>query len=234
MGAGVQTVALLFGFHKEEKWDFVIFADTQEENIETYEYLEEYIKPFCIANNIKFVTVKDKEGLMEYCLRKKNVPNVRKRWCTDKFKIRPIQRYLKKVGGTKENPVICDIGITIDESHRIGTSQVKYTKNHYPLIDRNLSRKDCKKIITDLGYPLPRKSGCDLCMYNKRDHFKKLSLAHPERFAEIVKMEQNSKSYSKGYFLQGKYPLELLVGSQSLDDFTEKIEDSCNSEHCML
>ncbi len=80
MGAGVQTTAMLFAFWKEEKWDLVIFADTGDENIETYEYLENYIKPFCRVHKIKFVTVKDKETLMEYCLRKKKVHNVRKRW----------------------------------------------------------------------------------------------------------------------------------------------------------
>ena len=85
------------------------------------------------------------------------------------------------------------------QKFKVLTGQVKYCKNTYPLIDRNLSRKDCYKIITDLGYPIPNKSGCDFCMYNKRSHFKKLSINHPERFKQIVEMEQNSKSYTKGY-----------------------------------
>ena len=71
MGAGVQTTALLFEFWQEEKWDYVVFADTGSERASTYKYLEDYIKPFCKIHGIKFVTVKSDEPLEDYLRRKK-------------------------------------------------------------------------------------------------------------------------------------------------------------------
>ena len=54
MGAGVQTTALLIKFGT--KYDHVIFADTGDENPETYYYIKHYLKPFCQENNIDWIT----------------------------------------------------------------------------------------------------------------------------------------------------------------------------------
>tara|TARA_R110002110_G_scaffold334835_1_gene545681 strand:+ start:55 stop:750 length:696 start_codon:yes stop_codon:yes gene_type:complete len=229
MGAGVQTTALLLEFW--QNYDLVIFADTGEEQKETINYISDYLKPFCKSKNLEWVTVRAKTTLMEHCLKQKIIPIITRRWCTHDFKVRPIQRELRKRGATKKNPIICSIGISIDEAHRANfNSGVKYQVLEYPLIDAKLSRADCYKIIEKHGYPIPPKSGCDLCPFFSKNHFRKLAKKNPERFKKIVEMEKNSYSYGK-YYLKGKYPLQMILDNTSLDEFSE-YDDSCDSGHC--
>lgn len=234
MGAGVQTTAMLLKW--PERYDYIIFADTGDEKAETYWYIEKYLKPFCKENNLKWVTVRHKHGfsLMEWCLHRKILPIVSRRWCTSDFKIKPINRFLRKIGATKKNPVHVDIGISLDESHRANFTKkdVQYVIKEYPLLDHKLTRKDCYTIIEDHGWPAPAKSGCDFCMFNKRSHFRKLRTDQPERFHKIVLMEQNDRYYPRKPLI-GNFPLEGLEKNGSLDDYADEDEiDSCDSGHC--
>jgi hypothetical protein len=233
MGAGVQTTALLFEFWQEEKWDYVVFADTGSERASTYKYLEDYIKPFCKIHGIKFVTVKSDEPLEDYLRRKKIIPQPHKRFCTDFSKIRPLRKFIKSIGATAKNPVEVHLGISLDEIGRVsGKKNRKYENIKYPLIDRKITRKECHDIIEKHGYPQPSKSGCDFCMFNSRKFFKELSISEPKRFKEIVSLEENSHSFKAKYYLHGKYPLRMLIEQQSLDNFGVSEDYSCDSGHC--
>jgi len=235
MGAGVQTTALLLMYPK--KYDYIIFADTGDEKKETYYYIEKYLKPFCVKNNIKWETVRHKHGftLMEWCMKRKIIPIRTRRWCTQDFKIKPINRFLRKIGATKKNPAHVDIGISLDESHRANFSKkdVQYVKKEYPLLDRKITRNECYAIIEKHGFPIPPKSGCDFCMFQRRREILKLKAADPERFHKIVLMEQNDRYYPKKPMI-GKYPLESIENINTMDQYMEEeeIEDTCDSGHC--
>ena len=231
MGAGVQTTALLLEFWQD--YDLVIFADTGDEQQETYFYIENYLKPFCESKGLEWVTVKEKKygTLMKHCLKQKIIPIPTRRWCTHEHKVRPIQRELRKRGATKKNPIICSIGISIDEAHRANfNSGVHYQKLEYPLVEKKITRKQCVEIILKHGFPLPVKSGCDFCMFFSKNHFRELAKKNPQRFEKIVAMEKNSYSYGK-YYLKGKYPLDMILNNTSLDEFNE-YDESCDSGHC--
>ena len=164
MGAGVQSTAILLKFG--HKYDHVIFSDTGDEQPETYHHIENNLKPYCKQHNINWITVKHAQynSLSDYCIDKKWTPNVGRlkhsRRCTDHFKITPILRKLKELGATKDNPINCHLGISIDEAQRLNaysyTDKPKYQHKVYPLIDHKISRKDCHKIIADSGMPPPR------------------------------------------------------------------------------
>jgi 3'-phosphoadenosine 5'-phosphosulfate sulfotransferase (PAPS reductase)/FAD synthetase len=230
MGAGVQTTAILLEFWK--RYDYVIFADTGDEKKSTYEYIENYLKPFCQSKNLEWITVKSHKGtLMEHCMKEKIIPIKMRRWCTQDFKVRPIQKKLKELGATAKNPIISDIGISFDESHRANfTNDRKFQVMEYPLLDYKLTRKDCYDIILKHNFPLPEKSGCDFCMFQKRSELRKLALNDPERFEKIVKMEKNSYDYPKRP-LVGSFVLDGILNSNTLDEY---MEESCDSGHCMV
>lgn len=233
MGAGVQTTALLL--MNPKRYDYVIFADTGDEKKETYWYIENYLKPFCEKNNVKWVTVRHKDGfsLMQWCIKRKILPIKSRRWCTSDFKVKPINRFLRKIGATKKNPVHVDIGISLDESHRANFSKkdVQYVIKEYPLLDQKITRSMCYEIIQKHGFPIPAKSGCDFCMFTKRKDMVKLMVKDPDRFKEIVDMEKNDRYYPKKPLI-GKYPLENLLQNKSLDDFSDDDDMSCDSGHC--
>lgn len=233
MGAGVQTTAYLLEYYEDV--ELVIFADTGDEQQETYYYIEHYLKPFCKSKGLEWVTVRETKygSLMKHCLERKILPIPTRRWCTDEHKVKPILRELRRRGATKKNPITSIIGISYDEAHRANFStSVLYQKLEYPLVDKKITRKDCIDIIDKHGYPQPPKSGCDFCMFFSKNHFRKLAIDDPKRFKEIVDMEQNSYSYPK-YTLKGKYPLQMILDNTSLDEFTE-YDDSCDSGHCFV
>ena len=88
MGAGVQTTAMLLKFPDRYKNGYIIFADTGDEKKETYWYIENYLKPFCIEKGLRWVTVHHKHGfsLMGWCIKRKILPIRSRRWCTADFK----------------------------------------------------------------------------------------------------------------------------------------------------
>lgn len=236
MGAGVQTTAMLLKWH--ERYDYIIFADTGDEYAETYWYIENYLKPFCKEHNLEWVTVKHKHGfsLMEWCIKRKIIPIRTRRWCTMDFKVKPINRFIRTLGAKKKNPVHVDIGISMDESQRANFTKkdVQYIVKEYPLLDAKLTRSDCKKIITDYGWPLPPKSGCDFCMFQKRSTLRKM-LATPEgkaRLIEIDKMEKNDRYYPRKPLI-GKFTIDGLLKNGTLDDFPDDDnDDSCDDGYC--
>ena len=114
MGAGVQTTALLLKF--PERYDHIVFADTGDEEPETYYYIEKYLKPHCKEQGLDWVTVKFEkyDSLMDFCFKEKTLPIMRTRECTRRFKIDPIKKFVKSIGATAKNPVYEDIGFSID------------------------------------------------------------------------------------------------------------------------
>ena len=239
MGAGVQTTAQLLRDPQRYANGFIIFADTGDEKAETYWYIENYLKPFCRKHNLRWITVTHKHGfsLMEWCIHRRILPIPSRRWCTSDFKIKPINRFLKYIGAKKKHPVIEDIGISLDESHRANFSKkdVQYVKKNYPLLDDKITRKECHEIIKSHDFPAPVKSGCDFCPFTKRRDMRILHTEKPERFLEIVNMEKNDRYYPKKPMFGT--PLANLLLNQTLDEFNDDIDietkpDSCDSGHC--
>ena len=232
MGAGVQTTALLLLYGK--RYDACIFADTGDEHKETYGYIKRYIKRYCEKIQLPFYTVKNPayDSLLEYCKDKKWVPNVARlrtgRLCTHDFKIRPINRKLKELGATRKNPINVHIGISIDESARLGPAafidKPQYAHKVYPLIDAHISRAKCYQIIKDHGWPLPVKSGCDFCPFAGRAAVRAIYGKDPDRYKQIIEME---KSDARG---QNMFDTPLTL-SHSLDTF-ETEGQTCDSGHC--
>lgn len=238
MGAGVQTTAILIKFWERYKNGHIIFADTGDEHKETYDYIEKYLKPFCKEKGLRWETVKNEkwDSLLDNCEKKKIKPSPTYRWCTHDFKVIPIRKFIKKTyKPTKKEPVIQDIGISMDESHRIHSAknEVQYLKTEYPLIDARLTRGDCYEIIKDYGWPLPAKSGCDWCFFQKKHKIRELLANDRERFARIAKMEQEALKNSKGQKIpMFGTPMMSMLQNGSMDGFMESESETCDSGHC--
>ena len=233
MGAGVQTTAMLLRYYKE--YDYCIFADTGDEMPGTYYYIEKYLKPFCKKVGVPWITVKHKKynSIMEWCMNKKVLPIKRTRNCTVHFKIKPINRFLKAHGATRLNPAVIDIGFSLDESHRLGNNRFdpQYIKKNYPLLDDKITRQQCQEIIREHGWELPVKSGCDFCPFKSRKTIRALAYENPERFAKIVAMEKNDKTYPRNTLLDSG-PLESILNNAHLDAYLDEDVGTCDDGHC--
>ena len=219
LGAGVNSTALLvLKAEGKVNFDLAIFADTGCEHPETYEYIEKVIKPFCQKHNIQLAIVKrEGKNLYEQFWEWHMVPLRRYRICTDHFKIRVIRKYLCKNYGNEQITTL--LGIDAGEAHRAKEN----CGNEYPLIEMGIDRDKCKQIIKDASLPIPIKSGCYVCPFQKVRAIKWLKRKHPDLFQKAVLLEKNGQHYPKMTIKQGK-TLEEVVSKTEMCDY---LGDSC-------
>tara|TARA_R100001463_G_C3513790_1_gene220202 strand:+ start:64 stop:900 length:837 start_codon:yes stop_codon:yes gene_type:complete len=217
-GGGTNSTALLIEWiNRGKDLDAVIFADTGSEQPYTYQFIESYIKPYCKEKKIPFETVTYKAGprvkavqkgdweegqvvtIYDWYAYSRSVPSVWKRSCTDNFKIIPITRLVKE----KYPDSIELIGIDAGETHRAkqvedpetGEMIYLYPDKKYPLIEWGIDREGCRKIITDHGWPNPKKSGCYFCPFQSKKDWIKLYHDSPYLFNKSLELETNNKRF---------------------------------------
>jgi 3'-phosphoadenosine 5'-phosphosulfate sulfotransferase (PAPS reductase)/FAD synthetase len=219
-GGGVNSVAMQIILLKEG-WDFEsIFVNHGTDWPETYEYFDIFQR-WLKTNGHRTITVlkpnvQGYSDLYNYYLFRKNVPSIMRRDCTDKFKLRPIYRYI-------ERPCFQLIGIDAGESHRAKIATRKGVENRWPLIEYEIDRAGCKKIITDAGLPVPMKSGCYICPFQRVSQWKELRRKHPCLFMQAVNLEKLNIYYRKK---AGKKPFTLRNNKQTLQTILNETQQN--------
>lgn len=183
-GGGVNSTALAILLVSNGWSGEIVFADTGCEWPETYCYMEYFentwLKPrgFAITKlrGLPWQTNgKNGESLLEYCKQLCIIPMMAVRWCTVEWKVKPLQRY----AGERE----IMLGICADEAHR-------QKGRICPLIDLNVTRLDCIRIIHDAGLATPLKSGCYICPFQSTERLRKLYFTHPELYEQAAELER--------------------------------------------
>lgn len=213
-GGGVQSVACLV-LAAQGKIDYktFVFCDVGEdtENPETHKYIEQYVLPFAKKHEIEFHKVMKQYKGKKITLWQKLMIESRsidipvrmsngapgRRNCTVEFKIKPIASFIKSLGATKINRGIVGIGISTDEAHRAKPNRIPHLVSEFPLIDMGLSRLDCKKIISDAGLPVPPKSACFFCPFQRKQSWENLYSQQRDLFDRSVALEQTLNARRK-------------------------------------
>lgn len=128
------------------------------------------------------------------------------RRCTEHFKIRVLDRWLRAHGASKKDPCQVSIGISTDEFERAKTYDFGFKTNVYPLLDMGISRDDCKQIIADAGLPEPPPSSCYFCPFHTPAVFDQQRRERPELFQKSIEVEQ---TIIDKQVANGKTPLYL-------------------------
>lgn len=213
-GGGVNSVALYLLMEQLEIEFEAIFVNHGGDWPETYEYVENFIstgrhltvlKPS--VNTIEKVVF---DSIVDYCEHRKVVPSRASRWCTDRFKIRPVYGYIEK-------PCFMHIGIDAGESHRAVLSSRGGVENRFLLLEHDIDREGCKQLIRNSGLEVPRKSGCFICPFQGSAEYRELRRRYPELFCKAANLElaQNARVTKNGkpwkpYYLSGSVPLAKL------------------------
>ena len=224
-GGGVNSVAMYL-LLLEQGVDFeAVFVDHGTDWPETYEYIDMFKKMF------QLTILRPKDGILyDYCWEKRMVPGFMRRWCTDKFKIRPLLNYYKK-------PCFQMIGIDYGERNRAKISTQNNVERRYPLIEADINRRGCIDIINRFGLPIPRKSGCFICPFQSVGNWSELRREHPDLFCKAEQLEQRNIEYllSKGkkpwYLSPRKTPLRAIVDEDQMMLFEQDEYPPCE---CML
>jgi|Deesub1362B_J571_1020462.scaffolds.fasta_scaffold00060_95 3'-phosphoadenosine 5'-phosphosulfate sulfotransferase (PAPS reductase)/FAD synthetase len=210
-GMGVNSTALMlmledFGIKYE-----AVFVDTGCEHPETYEYLN-YLREQGYEITVLKPDVGGFDNLYGYCKHYRIVPGQFTRWCTYKFKIKTLKNYI-------ESPAVMFVGIAYDEKHRAFTKPVKNgVINAYPLVNYRVTREECIKIIKEHGLKIPRKSGCWLCPFAKKEEVRELYLKHRELYEKRKEIERlASERAEREIYLNWKKKTEELAHEDVID-----------------
>jgi hypothetical protein len=207
-GAGVQSTALLVLSNQEkiERADVAIFADTQDEPKYVYEHIEWAKKWSKIP--IEVVTKGKLSGQFGTVATRfapvpafsSNGTGLLRRQCTREYKIEPIQRKIRELSGYKKGQRIPKgtvemmIGISIDEERRCKPNMERWITNRWPLIELRMNRRDCVKLLDDMGLPVPFKSSCVYCPYHRDTYWRWLKEKCPADYEQACVVDEKIRN----------------------------------------
>lgn len=214
LGAGVQSSALavLAALGRiTPRPTAAVFADTACEWPETYQFLS-HLKPFLEEHGLP-VQIVSAGNMYDFFYSKRLLPVTfgsrggnGRRQCTDKFKIRPVKKWLRAAGASKASVLL---GISADEANRAVPSRDRWIINLYPLVEMGWTRLDCMRFLQEVGLPLPPKSRCWICPMQPLDAWRTLAARHPELFEKAAVLEDLALERRRQ---EGKSPLTLTGG----------------------
>lgn len=203
LGAGVQstTLALMIARGELPMVDCAIFADTGWEPAAVYEHLAwlESVLPFPVyrvtAGNLRSDTLAAVNAsghsfaaVPWFMLDRRGKKRMGKRQCTFNYKLRPLQKKIVALMGGKRPKGGAEvlIGISTNEVWRVKPSRVQYITNAWPLIEKRMSRQDCRRWLEERQYRIPARSACLGCPFLDNDQRRAQS---PSEFADTVAID---------------------------------------------
>ena len=210
LGAGVQSscIALMAGKGEIGPMpDAAIFSDTQAEPAAVYTWLDWLEKqlPFPVIRVSKGsltkaqLTIRErKDGkgkwakslIPAFVANKDGTRGIMGRACTYDYKVLMLEKEGRRLArikrGQKEVTVTQWIGISWDEIQRMKDSRVKWAQHRWPLIERRMTRRDCKTWMKENGYPEPPRSACIYCPFHSDAEWRRLRDQEPEEFKKAI------------------------------------------------
>jgi len=187
-GGGTNSVAMLVGLHERgERPDHIVFADTGGEKPHTYEHILT-MQEWCARVGFPpITTVREAVTLEGDLLRTRALPSIvfGFKTCSQRFKIRPVERHIKQIGITEYTTFI---GFDADEPQRAKD----FPNVRYPLIEWGWGRPECVEAITRAGLEQPGKSACFFCPSSKKAEILELGRRYPALLDRALAMEANA------------------------------------------
>lgn len=218
-GGGVNSVALMLMLADQGIECEAVFADHGADWPETYEYVE-----MLQARGYAIMRL-DVGNLHAECAKYAIMPSRWQRWCTRQFKVEPLNRYFVK-------PATVYLGIDYGEQHRAKPSRQEGLTHEYPLVDEGMDRAACVRYIERHGLPVPIKSGCYFCPFQRLSQWRELYTKHPDLFCKAKRLEQlASERVGKPIYLSNaEKPLEVVAMTSQPDLFGERGLTPCLCE----
>ena len=254
LGWGVQswTLAAMAALGEIPMPDYAVHADTTHEMQGTYAHAKKWT-PWLEEHGVKVRTVQaaaDRVGAVSddskpgvfipaFTISSHGKPGQTRRQCTSDWKINPIRRYIREVL-PKPRPGLVEAwqGISLDEWHRMKTSDVAYITNVYPLVDRRISRADCIVWLERHNLDVPPKSACSFCPYHSPEHWKRLKQKGGADWDEAVAVDNAIRLKRPDHTMfvhRAGLPLEEAVRIPEDYGATQmEMDMPCDSGHCFV
>lgn len=252
-GAGRQSTRLLIGGVAgmfEDMPDAAIFADTGGEPRFVYEWLDfitEFVKPFPIyrasIGNLgqDYVSGIRRAAIPAFTTSREGKPTMMSRFCSKTYKVELLARFSRKIlDASKGVGVESWIGISTDEAHRAyKPTGVKWRKNRYPLLEKDLSALACEEFVREVTGRTPPKSACVFCPYHNDSYWIDLKRNHPLDFGDACNFDDSIRDMDNDKWDQARFlhrslrPLRQIEflhenqGALTLDEFGNECEGAC-------
>jgi hypothetical protein len=229
LGAGVQStvLALMATDGTLPGLDGAIFADTGWEPQRVYAQVDRLADTFSAADiplyrvssgNLRADALdpEHRYASVPYFVRNPDgSEGMGRRQCTSEYKLAPINRKVRELLGAaapdfrrvpKGNVAEQWIGFSTDEIGRVADhDRVSYIRKRYPLLELEMSRKDCERWLTARGWGQTAKSACIGCPYHGNAQWRDLRDNHPDEFADAVAFDEAiRKGGARGLPLNGE------------------------------
>jgi hypothetical protein len=219
-GGGVNTIAMLLLLKKlGERPDAIVMADPGSERERTLRYRDEVMNPWLAAEGWPLVTVVSVKSeapfrprasrtkqrtLLEECLEIRSLPSIAYGYkkCSLKYKARPSTWWVERqewaqAAWARGEKITRAIGYDIDEPERarpefMDAQEAKHFRPYYPLLNANMDREACERLILASGLLLPGKSSCRWCPANTLQEWHDLYWNDPQGWSEAMRMSQNA------------------------------------------
>lgn len=202
LGVGVQSSTIAYmAVRGELEIDAAIFADTGWEPRRVYKHLwymagllhEAAIPLYVVsAGNIRRDALSN-DRFVSLPLHVRNPDGgsgIVKRQCTSEYKIAPIRRKLRALMKAASAATATQLfGISLDELERMRKPDVRYLRHEYPLVDRRMTRGDCKLWIERHGYNMPPRSACIGCPFHSNAEWREIR-AIPDEWADAIDFDE--------------------------------------------
>lgn len=211
-GGGTNSTALLIAMrYKNIVPNDILFADTQAEMPETYEYIEGF-NQWLINHDFPAITTvkqgkfthrktnKQYSSIEEKCLLNHELPSKAygRSSCAINYKIAPVDKYLKskyKEILDQQIKIRRQIGYHAGEVRRVLKHGIKEDKcfiYEFPLIEWKLDQYNCNVLIQSAGLKVPPKSSCFFCPNRKPLEVLELREKHPDLYQRGCDIENNA------------------------------------------
>lgn len=148
--------------------------------------------------------------------------------CTSKWKVAAIRQQLRRLGA---KTAICNLGITVEEAHRMKESDVRWCQQAYPLVmlEKRFYKQDCIQEIESFGVPHLISTECDFCPHKNAARWLRSS---PETVEAAAQFEAQ---FDGEFFLTDKrIPLMDAIEQMELNADRPSLFDGCDSGYCFV
>lgn len=242
-GGGTQSAAIaaLIVSGKLPKPDVAVIADTGREASETWRYYAQCLSPRLMEVGVPLVRLDPKKwatvdlwggsdgdiALMPMFTNKDGAVGQTRKFCSNEWKSRPVDRYIRSLGLERGR---IWIGFSIDEMHRMRSYDPRAAWNHeYPLIDLRMSRHDCVAMVLRMGWDAPPRSSCWMCPYRSDQEWIQLKRDSEGDFARATKLEKEVQAKDPNLFLHRSCK---PLGSVNFGEGQGDLLDQCGSGMC--
>ncbi len=144
-----------------------------------------------------------------------------RRQCTNDYKIRPIDNYIRRTllglrrnAKCPPNAAALWLGISTDEVRRKVVAGPKWKNHEYPLLDLNMSRDDCHEWLGRNNYHHPARSSCIPCPYRSDAEWHYIKTTQPQEWLRACAFDEairNPQTLDAQLFLhQSRTPLTTV------------------------